>query len=170
MCDVRLQTSMCSLFSAHANSNGWTVFIIQATQTLRRQHTLICMTWGLLRPWHTSYARVRHALLLGSGVERFWWEARASLTLQVTRNVILDLVVSRRAEKQGAVHQGELLEHGQRSVAKGTVDHVPLARAEGRQDKPAKQGWETIRLRGTKAVGRKQVATQFCCHWADLMS
>lgn len=60
----------------------------------------------------------------------------------MTRNVILDLVVPRRAEEQGAVHQGELLKHGQRSVAKCTVDHVPLARAEGRQDKPAKQGWK----------------------------
>lgn len=116
-----------------------------------------------------SVQELETRVLLGGRGKRFWRKARASLTLQVTRNVILDLVVPRRAQEQGAVHQGELLEHGQRSVAKCTVDHVPLACAEGRQDKPAEQVGKMIRLRNTEAVGRQQVATQECCHRTDVI-
>lgn len=65
---------------------------------------------------------------------------RAALTLEVTGDVVLDLVVARRAEEQSPVHQRKLFEHRQRPVAQRAVDHVPLARAEGRQDEPAGTG------------------------------
>lgn len=61
---------------------------------------------------------------------------KAGLTLKVAGDIVLDLVVARRAEKQSPVHQRKLLKHGQRSVAQRAVDHVPLAGAEGRQDEP----------------------------------
>ena len=51
-------------------------------------------------------------------------------------DVVLNLVVSRGAQEESAVHQGELLKHRQGPVAQGTVDHVPLAGAQGRQYKP----------------------------------
>lgn len=63
-------------------------------------------------------------------------EGNFGLTLEVAGDVVLDLIVARRAEKEGPVHQGELLEHWQGSVAQSTVDHVPLAGAESRQDEP----------------------------------
>ena len=50
-------------------------------------------------------------------------------TLQVTGHVVLNLVVSGGAEEQRSVHQGELLEYGQRPVTQGTVHHVPVAGA-----------------------------------------
>lgn len=97
-------------------------------------------------------------------------KSQTSPTLEVTGNIILDLVVPRRAKEQGAIHQWELLKHRQRSVAKGTVDHVPLAGAEGRQDKPAKQGREIIRWRNTEAIIRQQGAARSYCYWTDLKS
>ena len=51
-------------------------------------------------------------------------------------DVVLDLVVARGAQEERAVHQGELLKHRQGPVAQGTVDHVALAGAQGRQYKP----------------------------------
>lgn len=56
---------------------------------------------------------------------------KPGLTLKVAGDVILNLFVARRAEKQRPVHQRKLLKHGQRSVAQRAVDHVSLARTEG---------------------------------------
>lgn len=50
--------------------------------------------------------------------------------MEVAGNIIVNLVVARRAEKQGPIHQGKLLEHRQGPVAQRTVEHVPLAGAE----------------------------------------
>lgn len=62
---------------------------------------------------------------------------KLGLTLQVAGDVVLNLIVARRAEKQGPVDQRKLLEHWQGSVAQCTVDHVPLAGTESGQDEPA---------------------------------
>lgn len=64
---------------------------------------------------------------------------KPGLTLQVAGDVVLNLIVTRGAEEQSPVHQRELFEHRQRPVTQSTVDHVSLARAEGRQDEPAEQ-------------------------------
>lgn len=69
---------------------------------------------------------------------------KPALTLEVAGDVVLNLVVARGAEKQSPVHQGELFEHGQRSVAQRTVDHVPLARTEGWQNKPTGRNMDDI--------------------------
>lgn len=62
---------------------------------------------------------------------------KPGLTLKVTGDVVLNLIVAWGAEEQSPVHQRELFEHRQRPVAQRTVDHVSLARTEGRQDEPA---------------------------------
>lgn len=54
--------------------------------------------------------------------------------LEVTGNIVFDLIVSGRAQKQSAVHQRELLEHRQRTVAQGTVYNISVAGTEGRED------------------------------------
>lgn len=59
-----------------------------------------------------------------------------SLTLKMARNIVLDLVVARGTQEERSIHQGELLEHRQCPVAQGTVNHIPLAGAKGRQYKP----------------------------------
>lgn len=81
-------------------------------------------------------------------------KATPALTLEVAGDVILDLVVARRAEKQGPVHQRELLKDRQGSVAQRAVDHVPLAGTERRQDKPAR-GASTLRLAHAAAVDHR---------------
>lgn len=83
------------------------------------------------------------SIICDLNMEKMWlWFCSyfVALTLEVTGDVVLDLVVARRAEEQSPVHQRKLFEHRQRPVAQRAVDHVPLARAEGRQDEPAGTG------------------------------
>lgn len=54
----------------------------------------------------------------------------------MARHIVLDLIMSSRAQEQGPVHQGELLKDRQGAVAQGTIDHVPVAGAQSRQDEP----------------------------------
>lgn len=54
----------------------------------------------------------------------------------MARHIVLDLIMSSRAQEQGPVHQGELLKDRQGAVAQGTIDHVPVAGAQSRQDVP----------------------------------
>lgn len=85
-------------------------------------HRLFIAAFVIAQGWNDSLVRNKR---------------RRGLTLEVAGDVILNLVVAWRAEKQGPVHQGKLLKHRQGSVAQRTVDHVPLAGAESWQDKPA---------------------------------
>ena len=75
-------------------------------------------------------------------------KAKRGLTLEVAGDIVLNLVVARRAEKQGPVYQRKLLEHWQGSVAQCTVEHVPVAGAESRQDEPAGES-KRLRLFGS---------------------
>lgn len=54
--------------------------------------------------------------------------------LKMTRNIIFDLIVSRRAQEQSSIHQRELFEHREGPVAQSTVHDIPVAGAEGREN------------------------------------